>query len=114
MCVDHTISRSVVKTTHHLSALAGMNLRCTNQRDLRQRNRCVWGAPYGGPMDELRLYTFVEAGEVLRVSYKTVQQYVADRELCVVNVATKSSTGQRARLRVREDDLRAFIEGRTT
>ncbi len=59
------------------------------------------------------LYTLEDAGELLGVSARTVQKYIADGELRVVSVATKSTTGQRARLRIRGDDLAKFIEHRT-
>lgn len=58
-----------------------------------------------------RLYTPKEAGELLGgVSEQTVRRMVEAGQLRIVNVGTDPAY---PRMRIREDDLMAFIEART-
>lgn len=62
-----------------------------------------------------RLYTFPEAADVLRCSWKTVARHVDAGEIQVVNIATTArGTGLRPTWRIREEDLIAFIDQRST
>ena len=59
--------------------------------------------------EAVRLYTVIEAAGVLGVSREYVYKRIAARELRVVELGT----GTRAKQRVRQDDLDAFIDART-
>lgn len=54
-----------------------------------------------------------EAAERLGVGRRTVYRLIAQGELRAVNVSPSGAAGRRPRMRVREDDLAAFIESRT-
>jgi excisionase family DNA binding protein len=61
------------------------------------------------PAAATTLSTPAEAAQRLRVGIRTVYRLVESGDLRAVNVAAKGGT----RLRIREDDLAAFIETRT-
>lgn len=61
--------------------------------------------------DDLRLLTVVEVAERLGISVSQVYNLFSRSELRKVNL---SSTGKRAKMRVRTDDLLAYIEARTS
>lgn len=54
-----------------------------------------------------------EIGKRLGVGRRTVYRLIAAGDLRAVNVSPPGSAGKRPRMRVREDDLAAFIESRT-
>ncbi|WP_168404740.1 helix-turn-helix domain-containing protein [Arthrobacter silvisoli] len=56
------------------------------------------------------LLTIIDAAEVLGVSKHYVQDRIKDGELRIVELGSNI----RAKLRVRADDLQAFIDGRTS
>ncbi len=55
-----------------------------------------------------RVLTVEEAGDRLGVGKRTIYRLIANGDLRVVNVAVRGT-----RMRVREDDLAAFIDNRT-
>lgn len=59
--------------------------------------------------ETVRLYTAVEAGGILGVSDDFIYARQKDRTLRVVDVGTNG----RKKLRVRADDLQAYIDART-
>jgi excisionase family DNA binding protein len=56
-----------------------------------------------------KLYTTAEAAEILGVASITVWRWVNAGRIRAVDL----STGDRAKLRIREDDLQKFIDDRT-
>lgn len=60
-------------------------------------------------MAATQLYSTEEAGEILGVTSVTVRRWVNQGRIRVVEI----STGNRPKLRIREDDLQKFIEERT-
>lgn len=59
--------------------------------------------------EAVRLYSIPDVAAVLGVSRNYVYQRINSRELRVVEL----SNGSRPKQRVRQDDLDAFIDGRT-
>jgi len=57
-----------------------------------------------------KLYTTEEAGEVLGVSGVTVWRWINTGRIRAVEL---NETGDKSKLRIREDDLQQFIEDRT-
>jgi excisionase family DNA binding protein len=56
-------------------------------------------------------FTLDEVADSLGVSARTVQQWISDGELRAVNVS-RSRSSRKPRLRIRQEDLDAFIAGR--
>ena len=63
-----------------------------------------------GDMPPQRLYTVAEVAEILGTSKAYVYERINGGEVRTVNLGTPV----RAKMRVRADDLQAFIESRTT
>lgn len=55
----------------------------------------------------VRLYTIPDAGDVLGISRDTVYRLIRAGELRAVEV----TRGSRTRMRIRADDLQAYIDG---
>jgi excisionase family DNA binding protein len=59
---------------------------------------------------QLSLLTPREAAEALGCSVNSVYRLIAQVELKVIDIAPAGS--QRSKMRIRRDDLRAFVDGR--
>lgn len=68
---------------------------------------------HGGIVTGPRLYTVEQVAEFLQVEKRTVVGMIKRGELAYLDVCT-SSSGQKPRKRIREDDLMVFLESRRT
>lgn len=57
-------------------------------------------------MENLKLYSINEVAEILGVSRVTVTKYIQDNKLKAIKMGSK----KQSRVRIKETDLKAFIE----